>query len=355
MVNGSHSSPMGYRARGFAERLGEEYETAIFYRASNKLRAVAEFLVGLTRFGPTICYVLDMSFSGVLAGISYKTVSGCQLVIDTGDAIVELGRSMGRGRLGMYATSCIETAGLRFADRIVVRGSFHRELLAKKSVRADVIQDAFESDKVKPLDASDLRAKYQLQDKLTVGLLGSMVWSERLQMCYGWDLIETLRLLKDRPVVGVFIGDGTGLPVLQARAKEYGIEEKALFLGRVPYEELTKYLCLMDVCLSTQTNDAVGWVRTTGKLPLFLATGRYVLASKVGEAAYVLDQEMLVEYEGQRDEDYPRKLAERIENLLQHPEQLVCQDRLVELAHRQFSYTAQTEKLRRVLQDMIAP
>jgi hypothetical protein len=51
----------------------------------------------------------------------------------------------------------------------------------------------------------------------------------------------------------------------------------------------------MDICLSTQTNDVVGWVRTTGKLPLYLAAGRYVLASRVGEAARVLPEEMLVD------------------------------------------------------------
>ena len=70
------------------------------------------------------------------------------------------------------------------------------------------------------------------------------------------------------------------------------------FAGQVPYAELPGWLHRMDICLSTQTNDVVGWVRTTGKLPLYLAAGRFVLASRVGEAARVLPEEMLVDGEG---------------------------------------------------------
>src|SRR5439155_17871072 len=108
-------------------------------------------------------------------------------------------------------------------------------------------------------------------------------------------------------VKGVVIGDGSGLPILRARCREYGIEDRVLFLGRLPYEELPRYLGLIDVCLSTQTNDLVGQVRTTGKLPLYLAAGRYVLASRVGEAARVLDADMLVDHDGQVDTGYPQR------------------------------------------------
>src|SRR5581483_5840630 len=128
----------------------------------------------------------------------------------------------------------------------------------------------------------------------------------------GWDLIEALRLPRDKPVKGIIIGDGSGISRLKARCKQYEIEDKVVFLGFVPYDDLPLYLSMIDVCLSTQTNDIVGQVRTTGKLPLYLASGRYILASDVGEAALVLDHQMLVPYNGVKDQSYPVKLAERI-------------------------------------------
>jgi hypothetical protein len=77
---------------------------------------------------------------------------------------------------------------------------------------------------------------------------------------------------------------------------------------------------LIDVCLLTQTNDPASWVRTTGKLPAYLAAGRYVLASAVGTAADVLPETMLITYYGRWDETYPIRLAERIREIAAHPQ-----------------------------------
>lgn len=145
------------------------------------------------------------------------------------------------------------------------------------------------------------------------------------------------------------IGSGSGIPHLRARCREYEIEDKILFLGHVAFERLPAYLGLIDICLSTQTNDIVGQVRTTGKLPLYLAAGRYVLASKVGEAAIVLEQEMLVEYEGVKDQGYPQKLAARIETILAHPERLELSAHNIVIAKAHFDYEVLAERMKEVI------
>src|SRR5262249_19682298 len=158
---------------------------------------------------------------------------------------------------------------------------------------------------------TDLRHTYGLGEMITIGLVGSITWSPNLRMCYGTELLEAICLLRDLPVKGVVIGDGSGLAILKSQARERGIEDRILFLGRIPYNDLPKYLNLIDICLSTQTNDTVGQVRTTGKLPLYLASGRFVLASRVGEAALVLPDSMLVDYENTKDPEYAQRLARK--------------------------------------------
>jgi glycosyltransferase involved in cell wall biosynthesis len=354
VVGGEYESALGVRARAMAAKLCQSYNIQIAYRSRHRLISILKIFSFLLRVRPMAVYVFDISYSGVVASCLYKFVFRNCLIIETGDAIVELVRSMGnRGRFGIWLTQVLETFAFRSADRIVVRGTFYKEWLRQRGIEADVIQDGVDADSFAAGDGRDLRKHYDLEGVITVGLVGSSIWSEKLQMCYGWELVETIRLLHDRPVKGIMIGSGSGIPHLEARCREYGIEEKILFLGYVAYEQLPSHLRLIDICLSTQTSDVVGQVRTTGKLPLYLAAGRYILASNVGEAKLVLDQEMLVEYEGVRDQEYPLKLKERIERILAEPEMLKRSTHNVVVAKENFDYSILAARMGKVIQTAV--
>lgn len=353
LVNGEEHGAIGQRAREFAIRLATRYGIRIAYRAPQKPLAILRFFAFLVRMRPAVSYVFDMSYSGVLGAALYKLLFRNRLVIETGDAIYELARAGGmRGPLGLWLTRRLEGFSLRVADRIVVRGSFHAHWLAGQGIEADVIQDGVDTNQFKPEDVLALRRRLGLDGVLTIGVVGSSVWNDRLQWCYGLELVEAIRLLKDRPVTGVMIGGGSGIERLKARCREYEIEDRVQFWDYVPYDELPEKLNLMDVCLSTQTDNLAGQVRTTGKLPLYLATGRYVLASDVGEAALVLPPEMRVPYVGEMDGGYPQRLAERIAALLAHPAMLRRGAEMKAIAERHFEYTALAEKLAMVLDAM---
>ena len=347
---------MGYRARALAARLRHRYDLRLAYREGHRVAALVRFFLFLWRAKPQVTYVFDMSYSGVLGAWLYRLMRRHRLIIETGDVIYELMRSTGnRGRVGLWLTRWFEKFSLGAADLIVVRGRFHQQWLSKLGLKSEVLQDGVDTEEFTPRQVDDLRGQYGLDGMLTVGLVGSSVWSEKLSMCYGWELIEMLRLLKSAPVKGIMIGDGSGIARLKARCREYGIEDKVLFLGYVPYEQLPRHLNLIDICLATQTNDLVGQVRTSGKLPLYLATGRYVLASEVGEAAFVLPREMLLPYEGVKDEQYPRRLAERVESILADPKRLESAAGNVALAKEYFEYTRLAKRLGDVIESVVKP
>jgi glycosyltransferase involved in cell wall biosynthesis len=351
VVNSGYESAMGYRARAFASHLVDRYDIRVAYRSRRKLLSALRFIGFLVRNRPALSYVFDMAYSGVVPAALYKVIARNVLIIDTGDCISALARSMGnRGPLGVWLTDRLESISFRSADCVVVRGSFHRDLLHENQICAELIPDGVDARQFAPRDVSELRRQNGLDDVLTVGLVGTSIWSEKLQMCYGWELVETIRLLTDKPVKGIFIGDGSGIARLKLRCREYGIEDRVLFLGFVPYQRLPLHINMIDVCLSTQTNDIVGKVRTTGKLPLYLASGRYILASKVGEAALVLDNEMLVEYQGVKDSSYPSKLAERICGLLDRRGAFQPSARNVALAREQFDYSVLSERVAAVIE-----
>jgi glycosyltransferase involved in cell wall biosynthesis len=354
LVNGDERSPMGYRARAFAERLPDRWRSRILYRSQGRFLSIGVFLRAIAASQPSIVYVLDMAVCGVIAGAAARFLRRTVLVIDTGDAISALAQSIGRGPIGVLLTRVLEAFAFRVADQIVVRGTFHRQWLADRHIDAEVIPDGVDLQLFRPIEDDSIRAlrrELDVEKVLAVGLVGSSVWCEKLQMAYGWELVEALALLKDRPVRGVIIGDGTGIPHLRARCRELDVQDRVTFLGRIPFEMLPSHLNAFDVCLSTQSNDLAGQVRTTGKLPLYLACGRYVLASKVGEAALVLPPDMLIDYEGTKDGTYPAKLAQRLSDMLTRSED---SPDTVSVARERFDYDRLTARLTGMFDTLVA-
>ncbi len=349
LVNGDPQSAAAFRARSLAAYLDSQCRITVAYRTGNKSAAIFRFFRFLCDKKPQITYVVDMAYSGMIAGFLYKLLFRNRLIVDTGDSIHALARSMGRSRLGLAATWLLESCSLHFSDQLVVRGTVHKERLLSQGIEAEVIQDGGETELFQPTDVTDLRRSYGLHDALTIGLVGSITWNSRLQMCYGSELVEALSLLRDIPVKGVIIGDGSGLERLKQDAVKCGVADKILFLGRIAYPELPQYLNLIDICLSTQSNDAVGQVRTTGKLPLYLATGRYILASRVGEAALVLPSEMLVDYNNVKDPQYPYRLALKIREAFRNRQAIQVTETSRQLAVQHFDYALLAGRLSVVL------
>ncbi len=345
LVNGSPDSAMGERANSFAERLAQEFQILVCHRSGRKLVSSWALREEIAKFRPDLCYVIDMAFSGVIAAGIGKWRTHTPFIVDTGDSIVELGQALGRRGPAMWATRWLESYALRAAEHIVVRGTRHVELLRVRDVEATFIPDGVDVDQFAP---RDFPTADDSPSPLTIGLVGTCVWSPARATCYGDELIELIRLLRDtttHPVRGVLIGDGSGLEILKRRCRQFGLERSIEFVGRVPFAELPQRLRQFDICLSTQSNDVVGHVRTTGKLPLYLAAGKFVLASRVGEAARILPSEMLVEYAGSLDPDYPAKLAERVTALLTNRVDLSPRREYVELARTHFDYDLLAERL----------
>jgi glycosyltransferase involved in cell wall biosynthesis len=338
---------MAERAGAFACRLSDGFDCRIIYRNGGRLGAVSGMVWAIAAARPDLCYVLDLASSGVIAAGLYRHATGTPFILDTGDAVVELGRVLGRGPAAMAATRALEAYAFGAASGVVVRGSYHRELLAGRGVSAEFIPDGVDVDLFAPKETPPPR---QPGNHLVIGLVGSVVWVPARQTCYGWELVELIRLLRPRfPIRGVLIGDGSGVEFLRRRCHEYGIDDLVEFAGRVPFAELPDRLRAFDICLSTQSNDVIGNIRTTGKLPLYLAAGKFVLASRVGDAARVLPPEMLVDFEADTDPDYPRKLAERVIELTQDGMRPIVSAIGPDLARRHFSYDRLAADVRLVL------
>ena len=74
----------------------------------------------------------------------------------------------------------------------MVRSHRHAEILAAKGFHVEVIPDGVDTQQFRPLPDGDLRRQYNLEGFTVIGLLGSLIWNARSEMCYGSELIEVI-------------------------------------------------------------------------------------------------------------------------------------------------------------------
>ncbi len=339
LVHGGPQSIEAVRAAGLSRRLPATH-LRVLYREGGRFATARRWHAALRDERPDVLYVLNTALPGAPLAAWWRRVHRLPYILDTGDVILEMARRSGIGagwRLPILAAT--EGTAWNNAAMIVVRGTRHREHLERRGLPATLIRDGYAEQQDVPEGAVDaLRRKLGLEGRFVVGLMGSLVFSPRLGICYGWDLVRALPRLADLPVTAVVIGDGNGREWLDGEARRLGVTDRLVFTGRIPYAEVPTYLRLFDVALSTQTNNLPGRVRTTGKVPEYMAASRFILASRVGEAELLLPPEMLVDYEGEVDPAYPERLAARIRDLALDPARLSIRESLPVLAATQCSY-----------------
>jgi glycosyltransferase involved in cell wall biosynthesis len=339
LVNGSSTSIEAVRARGLTDRHPAD-KLLLLYREARRDVTAFSWMQHLEAFGPEVVYVVNTALPGALLACWWRLRRGVPFILDTGDVVAEMARSAGTAPV--WKRPCLwlgESLAENLAHAIVVRGTEHKRYLdARRRKPVVVLRDGYCEATVTSAQVAALRRQLGLEDAFVVGVLGSLIHSPRLNICYGWDLIGALARLRHLPIHGIIVGDGNGRRWLEARARELGVAHRVTFCGRVPYLDVPLYVRLFDIALSTQTNNLAGRVRTTGKLPEYMAAERFILASKVGEAARLLPDSMLIEYHGDVDGEYPQRLAKRIETIWRDQSILEVRHTLPSVAKRYCSY-----------------
>ena len=167
---------------------------------------------------------------------------------------------------------------------------------------------------------------------------------------YSWGFVEALSMLKDKPIKGIVIGGGPGIEKLRQNAIYHGVEDKIIFMGKIPFEKMPSYINLIDVCLLTQPRHETTDARTTAKLPEYLACGKFVITSYYYEASKVIkDNGFVLNYNGFKDLEYPARLAEKLKFILGNISILTKGLKGVEVAKEMYDYKILGKRLETIM------
>jgi len=344
--------PLGERARRVAGALGGAVlakDVLPGGRIGRTAAAAWQVLSARAR----LVWVLDVGVAGVVVAIAAR-LARARVILDTGDPYqVLMARTdeMGAGRL--HLAGIVERLALGLCDAVVARGRGHVAALSEQGYD-DVrwLPDGVDTVAYEAAVAADWRVGRGWDSSLVVGSVGSLLVDRRYQLTQGWELIEALRYAPK--VHAAIVGDGPGLELLRRRARALDVAERVAFLGRCPADELPALVKSFDMCLVTQTDDEVGRSRTSGKLPLFLAAGRFVLASDVGEATRILPESMRLPFHGEFDPSYPARLGRRLVEIDGDRRQLAAGAELVDVARELFDYGKLEDDVRRVGREVMS-
>jgi glycosyltransferase involved in cell wall biosynthesis len=273
------------------------------------------FLLGAWRaaraFKPRAIYQRHTTFN--VAGVILARLLKIPLVLEYNSSEVWKGRYWGGLRLER-AARLVERINLGAANKVVVVSRVLRDELVEHGVGAErivVIPNGVDPNVFRPdLDAQPVRDELGLGSSVVVGFSGTFG---------AWHGIPTLAqalplVLAARPnVKWLLIGDG---PLRHLVEEAVAGDDRVILAGMVPHDQMPRYLTACDVLVSPHGRQADGreFFGSPTKLYEYMAAGRAIVASRLGQIAEVLEDEvtaLLVE------PDEPNGLADAIVRLVE--------------------------------------
>jgi glycosyltransferase involved in cell wall biosynthesis len=247
---------------------------------------------------------------------------GVPVALELGDVAADVIRALGASRARVARRRATEAAAWRLADALLIRGAGFADVLAERGVRRRVhlVPEGVDLAAFAPRNPEAGRRLLGLRDgDVAAGVVGTISWNPVPQTAYGWELVEALPRLP-RNVKAVLVGGGDGVEKLRARGAELGVDDRLVTPGVVAHERIPDILAALDAVTWTQTPDAAGRCRTTLKLPEYLASGRFIVASDVGAARTCVDGNgTRVPYAGGRDPRYVDGVAAALAEVARDP------------------------------------
>ncbi len=212
---------------------------------------------------------------------------GAKFIFDQHDLCPELylSRFAGRGKDFLYRMTCrLELATYRAADVVLSTNESYRDAaITRGKVPADkvfVVRSAPVVERFRQVPAEPELKNGKPHLLCYLGVMGPQDGVDYA--------LRALALLRNEfgrdDWHAVFVGAGDTFDDMVALSKELGLADVVEFTGRIPDEDLVRYLSTADVCLSPDPYNPLNDVSTMNKVMEYMAMSRPIVSFELREA-----------------------------------------------------------------------
>ncbi len=221
------------------------------------------------------------------------------------------------GRKGpLYYVLCLlERLTFATAHLVISTNESYRRIALergrKQPERVHIVRSAPDTTKFRPVPPAPT-----LKDGFPylVAYVGVMGKQEGIDL-----LLDAVRVIVQekgrRDILFVLIGSGPEHPHMERYAQEIGLADFVRFTGRIPDEDLLRYLSTADVCVNPDRVNEMNDKSTMNKIMEYMAVGKPIVQFEMTEGRFSAQEASL--YARPND---PRDFAEKILELLADPE-----------------------------------
>ncbi|MCM8813225.1 MAG: glycosyltransferase family 4 protein, partial [Candidatus Omnitrophica bacterium] len=190
--------------------------------------------------------------------------------------------------LPAFFLSLLEALLPRLCETVSVSSESLRHLALRRGVRPERLVKApvgADIDKFHPrVSGMRIRERYciDLPLLLYVGQLHGSQYAELF--------IRAAKIIvtKDGPVKCMVVGTGSRLSELKRLVTQLGLEEYVIFTGAVPHDEVPLYIAAADIVVACFQDNRITRSKSPLKIVEYLAGGKPIVASGIGEVKYML-------------------------------------------------------------------
>lgn len=227
-----------------------------------------------------------------------------------------------------------------FVDTLSVASAHLKQLAIECGFPDDRIYDAHvcaDLDVFKPMESDAGLKKLYGITKPVVMYMGQLHGAQYAEMM----IHATERILETEDVIFLIVGSGAREHFLLEQVVKRGLTDRVIFTGSVDHHDVPRYLSLADVAVACFEDNDITRCKSPLKIVEYMACGKAIVASDVGEVSHMLGGCGLLTASGNIEE-----LAQGIITLLRDPgrrKTMECTARAN--AEKRFAWSVTTQNL----------